>query len=570
MLSNYSLNIALKMNQPYKRQSTSSSFSEPPDITEEPEGVKIPYLTYDEHLEKIISKGDTGLNRNHILIMALIFLVKFIAMLIQNNVGFIKMVPSFKCTNQTATFDCETEDFCNSNSQVQSYMIDWTSDYSIHNLITKYSLYCTSKIPIMAIGTSIKVGFLAYLLFCSHLLDTQGRLRSFKFAVVIQMLLVACILLCPGGTQNDMNTWKAGEAIEDASIYQYLMYILLALFSTVYHLTQYSGWIYFLEIMPERHHSVTIIVSNIGKACCIIFGSVFFLGISRQQGELFGLELGLLGVIFLLVIGRGLPESPKYFHMQGNYNKARESLGKLNTIFNSTTQTPSITFIEEHHKSSHPNQYSSDDEEVKPHAVFDRSNFLKALKEDSQFRLNFISIIVCNTGSSFILDLFYFMLPSLEGDIYLNAFMVGSFQIVAFAVSGVLIAKLGITRQLMACYAFPMVASIMHMGWSVMGGGEKSDMTEAISMSMILFGFCANYNSTLYAAYACSPAPLAPTFFVLVNFFKIIFVSITPIIAEATKEGAESQWFIMMFFAILSFTCTIFSSLIKVTKEQQS
>lgn len=126
-----------------------------------------------------------------------------------------------------------------------------------------------------------------------------------------------------------------------------------------------------------------------------------------------------------------------------------------------------------------------------------------------------------------------------------------------------LIAKLGITKQLMACYAFPMVASLAYMGMTL-SGIEKNDMTEAFSMALILFGFCANYNSTLYAAYACSPAPLAPTFFVVVNFIKIIFVSFTPVIAEATQEGAESSWFIMMFFAGLSLVCTLCSSMIKV------
>lgn len=86
-------------------------------------------------------------------------------------------------------------------------------------------------------------------------------------------------------------------------------------------------------------------------------------------------------------------------------------------------------------------------------------------------------------------------------------------------------------------------------------------------MGLILFGFCANYNSTLYAAYACSPAPLAPTFFVLVNFFKIGFVSMTPFIAEATEEGSQSQWFIMFFFAVLSSICAVLSLLIKIDKK---
>jgi hypothetical protein len=126
-----------------------------------------------------------GFNNQHLLIMGLIFMVKFIAMLVQNNIGFIKMLPDFKCFNATTVFQCGTEDICNAESNVTNWVINWESEYSIHNLITKYNLYCTSKVPIMLIGGSIKVGFLAYLIFCSHLLDTKGRLKSFKAALLI-------------------------------------------------------------------------------------------------------------------------------------------------------------------------------------------------------------------------------------------------------------------------------------------------------------------------------------------------------------------------------------------------
>jgi hypothetical protein len=45
--------------------------------------------------------------------------------------------------------------------------------------------------------------------------------------------------------------------------------------------------------------------------------------------------------------------------------------------------------------------------------VYDRRNFLIALKQDRVFLVNFICILFCNTISSFITDLFGFMIANL-------------------------------------------------------------------------------------------------------------------------------------------------------------
>lgn len=76
--------------------------------------------------------------------------------------------------------------------------------------------------------------------------------------------------------------------------------------------------------------------------------------------------------------------------------------------------------------------------------VFDRTNFLKALKYDKVFRTNFICIVTCYVASAFIFDLFIFTMPNLKGNIYMNAIMVGIFESVAFGMSGVLIEILGL------------------------------------------------------------------------------------------------------------------------------
>jgi hypothetical protein len=59
--------------------------------------------------------------------------------------------------------------------------------------------------------------------------------------------------------------------------------------------------------------------------------------------------------------------------------------------------------------------------------VFDRTHFIKKLKEDKTFRNNFIGIVICNCVSSFIIDLFSYIIPNLSGNIYMNAISVSVF-----------------------------------------------------------------------------------------------------------------------------------------------
>jgi hypothetical protein len=59
-------------------------------------------------------------------------------------------------------------------------------------------------------------------------------------------------------------------------------------------------------------------------------------------------------------------------------------------------------------------------------------------------------------------------------------------------------------------------------------------------LGLTMFGLSANYNSTLYAAYKVSPGHFAPTFLVMLNFFKIFLISFSPLIAELQTSGVEA------------------------------
>lgn len=96
------------------------------------------------------------------------------------------------------------------------------------------------------------------------------------------------------------------------------------------------------------------------------------------------------------------------------------------------------------------------------YGIFDRTNFIKALKEDLTFRNNFIGIVFCHAISAFSFTLFTFMLPSLKGNIYLNGFLIGSFEILAYCFSGLMMKFMGLRIQILVCYFISFISAIIY------------------------------------------------------------------------------------------------------------
>lgn len=98
-----------------------------------------------------------------------------------------------------------------------------------------------------------------------------------------------------------------------------MLYLVVTCHGVAYHLLYYAGWIYFLELLPSKYHSLAIILSNAGKSSAMIFGAIFFL--SRAASDINYLLLVNIGVVsvMLFVITVYFPESPKYHYIIGRY-----------------------------------------------------------------------------------------------------------------------------------------------------------------------------------------------------------------------------------------------------------
>ena len=155
-------------------------------------------------------------------------------------------------------------------------------------------------------------------------------------------------------------------------------------------------------------------------------------------------------------------------------------------------------------------------------------------------RNNFVALVFCNCVSCFVLDLFIFILPHLDGNPYLSAASVSIFQTLAYLTSSLLLRLLGVKLQIFLCYLLPMFTALVYLLRLHLTGGSLSPIENAVMLGLTLFGLAANYNSTLYGAYRVAPPGYAGTFFVLLNLFKVGLVSLTPVIADVQQGSQES------------------------------
>ena len=162
----------------------------------------------------------------------------------------------------------------------------------------------------MLLGLCLKIGFFLYLIFVSHIIDTLGRLRALTIGMIVHILTLCAVIASPQDPHHHDG---------DSSMYLYILYLAVTCNAVAYHLLYYAGWIYILELLPSKYHSLAIILSNVGKSSAMIFGALFFLsGVASDINYLLLVNTGIVSLM-LFVITVYFPESPKYHFIVGKY-----------------------------------------------------------------------------------------------------------------------------------------------------------------------------------------------------------------------------------------------------------
>ena len=95
--------------------------------------------------------------------------------------------------------------------------------------------------------------------------------------------------------------------------------------------------------------------------------------------------------------------------------------------------------------------------------------------------------------STFSFALFTFMLPNLKGNMFLNGFLIGFFEVLAYSVSGLLMKFLGLRKQILVCYLISCISGILYQ---LLDPSKSNEITGAAFIALLMFGVAANCNST--------------------------------------------------------------------------
>jgi hypothetical protein len=187
---------------------------------------------------------------------------------------------------------------------------------------------------------------------------------------------------------------------------------------------------------------------------------------------------------------------------------------------------------------------------------FNEIKFKDTLIKDKDFRINFITICISMTGCAFCFSLMNLIIPNLPGNIFFNSFLIGSFEIVAYSLSGLFIKILDLKRSINLLF-------LIALGSCIIYNSIQSKLFESVCLGLLMFCLAANANSISYAAYVSSPPELISTFFVIQSFFMTFACLSAPILAET---ALEYSFYIIMWTL---FTCTIASLYIRIKEPEK-
>ncbi len=148
----------------------------------------------------------------------------------------------------------------------------------------------------MLFGACLKLGFLAYLVIFSQLIDFYGRKQPLVWGLIGHIVTLIALAFAPHNCVQ-------------------FVYVMQFLSSALYHLVFYSGWIYLLELLPDSYHSMAITISSIGKSFSMIAGALFFMLALKDMDclLLFNAAAGSLILSLICLVPSWYPESPRYF-----------------------------------------------------------------------------------------------------------------------------------------------------------------------------------------------------------------------------------------------------------------
>ncbi|TNV80154.1 hypothetical protein FGO68_gene7510 [Halteria grandinella] len=333
-------------------------------------------------------------------------------------IPFLQLYPKYICPEDLP--ECTHRDRCGR----KDIQIDWDSIYSLKNWVQRLDLECTKPYLIAGIGSSHFLGWMLGSLLVTRIGDIYGRKLPFISAQLL------------------------GSAMQLSLLFTTDIHIMIGLFFftgmaasgrfTLAH-------VYLQELMPIKYRSHAGTMVQFIDSMLVVVVSLYHRFITKEWYPL------QIFAACSMVISFGatmvIPESPKYLYSKGRYDEARKVLQFIqNFLSRNKQENVQVIF----------------DTEVKGQDIIvDQKGNMIDLLRNRQYLGNLFAFSLQWITGIFAYYSIYFQLKYFEGDIYTNVIIAGASEMCSNFITGLIFAKLGVTRTYLLSYFFGITCSTL-------------------------------------------------------------------------------------------------------------
>jgi len=439
------------------------------------------------------------------------FAINLTTGLIVYSMVYMLLKPQVLCLQNSNWVRCDLDaDVCPSQGALE-WRIDWSSEFSLTNWITRLDLYCADQMTLGLFGFFYFVGILVSAVCLGPLGDIYGRLPFIWFGQLLQ-LAVICLLL--------------------AATSVYTCYVGTFLLGLSFGPKGMIAYTHLMEYVPGMEKLTSGALMFIDGVSPIVIPMLFQFVTADTNLVLwlaFAITMSSLVVLWLSRI----PESTKYLLLNQNYEQARGVFSRISS-FNSASNEEREkidTLISDLEFES----LSTDEGDSSPKSSpFDSLRNRKVI-------LNLVMMVVCWSAVSFSFYMLTFFLKYLPGNIYTNSTISG-FSCIGYFLSGYISTQLGTKQTMIGSFLATLVAALTIALWPLQG------FTMALVLLICRTAINCNFTLVYVIHIELFPTSFIVSSFSVCNFMSRLFTTMAPMVAEA-KDPAIPKWSLVLVVA---------------------
>ncbi|CDW79844.1 solute carrier family member 5 [Stylonychia lemnae] len=257
-----------------------------------------------KYIERCIDLAGGGNSRFHKIFGFLLSVIFGNHCVFLYGLGLYEEIPQLKCFDQKSNKfqQCSQIQACSDGIE---YQIDYQSDKTIINWMTKYDLVCASKFDIALIGTLLMIGYMIGSVFFVRLGDFYGRKLVVTVSVLISSISFIGIFFSPN-------------------------IIYVDVFILIYGMTcgpRGLAYVYILELTTKKYEFIYSTLPMALDAISMLILGVYFLAFSDMYPLL--LSVTIIQTVAMVLVMIYVPESPKQLYEKCQYQQFYQSIRRI-------------------------------------------------------------------------------------------------------------------------------------------------------------------------------------------------------------------------------------------------